>query len=112
MTIKLVTYLWAIAILGSIILLFIYAPIKVITKFIKGERFEKKKTYSFSKVIKFSIITAIVSAAISAIIYLETKSAELSLTLFVFFMACNVSGLIRTLVNQSHLKGQGAIKED
>lgn len=112
MTIKIVTYLWALAIACSIILLFVYFPIYAIVKYFKCEKLEPRKTYSYSKVIKTFILFVIILLSVAVIIYFETNSLELSLSFGVFFMACAIAGLIRSMQLEGFSKDSGAAKED
>ena len=112
MTIKFVVYSWGLVIIGSIVFLFIYVPFFISKKFINGERFDTKKTYSYKQPLKFSFFALIIFSIISALIYFETESFELALSFFVFFIACIMSGLLKTLHGESHLKRRGAIKKD
>ena len=112
MTIKIVTYLWGLAIACSIILLFVYLPIKVAVYKSKGEKYNSRRTYSYCKVTKMFILIAIILSSVAGIIYFETNSLELSLTFGVFFMACAIAGLIRGLQLESFAKRRGAVKED
>ncbi len=112
MTVKLVIYIWELATLVALILLFIYLPVVSIIKFINGDKFSTRRSYSYVKTVKFSIIASIIFLLISILIYLETQSKELSITFFVFFESCTLAGLIKNLNMESHLKNRGAKKDD
>jgi len=112
MTLKLVLYAWLVAVFGILIFLFVIAPGKILSKLIKGEKISRKTTYSYYQVIKTSAIFSLVFTVISLAVYLESQSSELSITMFVFFQACTISGCLRILHLEKLSKDSGAKKQN
>jgi Na+/proline symporter len=86
--------------------------LKLLIKWIRGEKIEWVRTYSYKRVIKISLISVVIASGLSLYIHYETGSTEVSLTLFIFFLACIIGGTIRSLLMEEHTKSRGGVKED
>lgn len=98
-----------------ILLLLIYLSIisfKLFTIWIRGEFTVKVRNYSYKRVVRISLISVVIASGLSLYIYYETGSTEVSLTLFIFFLACILAGTIKSLQMEEHAKSRGGIKED
>ena len=92
----------------------LYLAIKLLglpAKTLKGEKIKWRSTYSYTSVLKFCLIGAIVLSAISIYIYRVTESLEVAITLFVFFMALIIASIIRTLLTENHIRSSDGTKK-
>ena len=86
--------------------------IKLLIKWVRGEKIEWVRTYSYKKVLRVSLVSVAIASGLSLYIHYATGSTEVSLTLFIFFLACIIGGTIRSLLMQEHTKSRGGVKED
>jgi len=78
----------------------------------RPEKIECNRTYSYKNVIRFSLFSVVIVSGLSLYIHYETGSTEASLTLFIFFLACILSGTIKCLLREKQIKRRGGTKEE
>ena len=59
---------------------------------IRAGKIKRAETYSFKPVIKRSLLHAYIAIIILFIVYLHSKSIEITMTLSVFFLLCIAGG--------------------
>jgi uncharacterized membrane protein YbhN (UPF0104 family) len=86
--------------------------IELLIRIMKGEKIEWRATYSYKQVIKVCLNSVIITSLISIYIYHVTESLEVSISLFVIFIVFIISGTIRSLLTEQHIKGSGGRRDD
>lgn len=108
MTLKFLIYL-SIALTIIVILALTYVIAKWLVALIKNEWSPPvERTYSYEKQIKSWLFLEIVFILISSAVFLETRSFELSFSIFIILLAINLVGTIKVLLWEKHAKDRGA----
>lgn len=77
---------------------------------IKRGKIKPVDTYSYKPVIRRTLLHVCIAAIICLLIYLFSKSAEVTISLSVFFLLCIVGGLLFGLLLEYQTKRRGGRK--
>ena len=78
---------------------------------IRKGKLKRADTYSYKSVIESSIRYLLIAFIICFLIYLYSKSLEVSLTLGIVSLFFILAGCLRALLTEHHIKGRGGYKE-
>jgi len=92
---KFLIILWLVLFIIFVLFLF-YSLLKIFISWINGEKIYFEHKLSFKGIGKSIFISFLVSSVIGYLIFLETNSFEVSLTVYILLLACIMSGFIRT----------------
>jgi hypothetical protein len=103
-------FAYIVAIVGALSFL-LFQMIRLLFKWINGEKIYSKNTYSFKWIPRSLAIAVIIATVLAIFIYWQSGSLEVTITLYIFFMACIIAGVIRTTQIEFQAKRRGAIKK-
>ena len=95
-----------------LILIIAIAFVITIEYLIRKGKLKRAETYSYKCVIKEGVRMMLIAFIICFLIYLYSKSLETSLTIGIVSFFFILSGTLRSLLTEHHIKGRGARREE
>jgi hypothetical protein len=96
------------------IIIFIFISIGFVVTIelmIKKGKLKRINTYSYKPVVNISLIALYVVIIICLLVYIFSKSAEVTLTLGSFLLFCVIAGCLKGLLSEYQTKRRGGRKE-